>query len=406
LPNEGPAHESTERSADALLQMVRNGQVGAVYYGYGGGNRDLLARALYVLALTGRHDDATFTREYEGRDLLSPYALANLALAAEEGDHRRDALVVLALSRFHTDHGIHFESADTETLTAMLLATASTPSGYPSVARITSVLLDRSADGRASLYDPFSTADVIDAFARVADRFVVEGASPPTLALDATQLRVAEGAEASSRFVVPFAQIASGTHSLVARGTTDRPVYMALEARWAEPLTHVDDDARGRALTLHRVIETPAGAAIPNGSHVALGSLVRVRLFIHTEQSTPEWSAVRDPHPAGFEPVDAGLESSPTTEIQALVGMGPDDDVVDVRAMRALNSVAYVRSHEHAPHASTYQLTTLGPGLYELTYALRASTPGTFTAPPPSFESLRDADFVARGETITLTVDP
>lgn len=406
LPDEGAAHEATERAADALLQLVRSGQVGASYYGYGSGDRDLLARALYTLSLVDRRDDATFTREFDGRDLLSPYALANLALAAEEGDRRRDALVVLALGRFHTDHGIRFETASTATLAVLLMAAASTPAGHGSIARITSVLLDRSADGRASLYDPFATADVIDAFAQVADRFVVEDAPLPSLALDATRIDAAETSGVSARFAVPFASAVAGTHSLVARGTAERPVFMALEARWAEPLTPADDDARGRALTLHRVIETPAGAAIPSGSHVALGSLVRVRIFIHTESTTPEWTAVRDPHPAGFEPVDDGLESSPHTEIASLVGMGPDDDVIDVRAVRALNSVGYIRSHEHAPHASTYQLTTLGPGLYELTYALRASTPGTFVAPPASFESLRDPDFVARSNALTLTVDP
>lgn len=406
LPDEGPAHEVTERAGDALLQLVRSGQVGAAYYGYGAGDRDLLARALATLALVDRRDDATFTREFDGRDLLSPYALAHLALAAEDGDRRRDALVVLALGRFHTDHGVHFESADTATLAVLLQAAASTPAGHGSVARIASVLLDRAADGRASLSNPFATADVIDAFAHVADRFVVDGATPPSLALDATQLTAAETSGVSARFAVPFGSAASGTHSLVARGSSDRPVFMALEARWAEPLTEADDEARGRALTLHRVVETPAGTPIPNGAHVALGSLVRVRLFVHTEQTTPEWSAVRDPHPAGFEPVDESLDSNPSTEIAALVGMGPDDDVVDVRAQRALNSIAYIRSHEHAPHASTYQLTSLGAGLYELTYALRASTPGTFVAPPATFEALRDADFVARSRTLTLTVDP
>jgi uncharacterized protein YfaS (alpha-2-macroglobulin family) len=207
--------------------------------------------------------------------------------------------------------------------------------------------------------------------------------------------------------MMPFAELVSGgTHAFVARGTSDRPVYAAVEARWAEPLTTADDDARGSAVTLHRTIETPAGAAIPSGSHVPLGTLVRVRLFIHTEDSTPEWTAVRDPHPAGFEVVDTGLESSPRTEVASLVGMGPDDEAIDVRARRALNSVDYIRSHEHAPHASTYQLRTLVPGLYELTYALRASTPGTFVAPPASIEALRDADFVARSEALTLTVDP
>ncbi len=407
LPDEGAPHEATERAADALLQLVRTNQVGAAYYGSGPGDRDLLARALYVLSLADRRDDATFTREYGGRDLLTPYALANLALAAEDGDHRRDGLVVLALSRYRDERGVHFESASTSTLAALLLACASTPSGHSSIARIAGILLDRSADGRASLADPFTTADLIDTFARVAERFVVEGATTPTLALDGTAIRAAETAGPSARFAVPFeSAVADGTHALLARGTADRPVFVALEARWAEPLSEADERARGRALTLHRVLETPAGTPIPSGSHVPLGSLVRVRLFLHTEQATPDWAAVRDPHPAGLEPIDDGLESSPTTEIASLVGMGPDDDVVDVRATRALNSVAYVRSHEHAPHASTYQLTTLGPGLYELTYALRASTPGTFVAPPASFEALRDPDFVARSESLTLTVDP
>ncbi len=406
LPDEGPAHEATERAGDALLQLVRSGQVGANYYGYGQGDRDLLARALYALSLVDRRDDATFTREYEGRDLLSPLALAYLALATEEGDRRRDALVVLALGRFHTDHGITFESADTTTLAALLVAAASTPAGHASVARITGVLLDRAADGRASLSNPFATADVIDAFAHVADRFVVEDAEPPTLALDATRVSAAETSGVSARFAPAFASALGGAHSLVARGTSDRPVYMALEARWAEPLTEADERARGRALTLHRVLETPAGAPIASGAHVALGALVRVRIFIHTESTTPEWAAVRDPHPAGLEPVDDGLESSPSTEIASLVGMGPDDDVVDVRARRALDSIAYIRSHEHAPHASTYQLTALGAGLYELTYALRASTPGTFVAPPATFEALRDPDVVARSAALTLTVDP
>jgi len=406
LPDEGAAHEATERAGDALLQLVRSGQVGAAYYGYGAGDRDLLATALYTLSLVDRRDDATFAREFDGRDLLSPYALACLALAAEEGDRRRDALVVLALSRFHTEQGIHFDSADTATLAMLLRATVRTPVGHGAVAEITSVLLDRASDGRASLSDPFATAEVIAAFAEVAERFVVEDAEAPSLALDATRLSAAETAGVSARFQVPFESLVTGTHSLLARGSSDRPVYMAIDARWAEPLGAADDDARGRALTLHRVLETPGGAAIPSGSHVALGSLVRVRLFLHTEATTPEWSAVRDPHPAGFEPVDDGLESSPSTEIASLVGMGPDDDVIDVRAQRALNSVSYIRSHEHAPHASTYQLRALGAGLYELTYALRASTPGTFVAPPASFEALRDQSFVARSEAITLTVDP
>jgi uncharacterized protein YfaS (alpha-2-macroglobulin family) len=405
VPHDGAAAVVTDSAVDALGVLVRSGQVGASY-GYGGGDRDLLSLALRTLALAGHPDEATFTREFDGRELLSPYALANLALATEEGDRRRDALVTLAVSRFHTENGPRYPSTDTRTLAAMLVACANTPAGHGEVADLSGELLRRAADGTASLSDPFATADVIDAFARVADRFTPDAAEAPALALDATRLSPAETAGVSARFAIPFADVVSGPRSLVARGVANHPVFLALDARWAEPLGPADDDARGHGIALHRVYETPAGAPIAPGAHVALGSLVRVRLYLHLEGSAPEWTAVRDPHPAGFEPVDTGLAATPQTEISSLVGMGPDDEVVDVRARRAMQTASFIRSHEHAPHASTYQLTNIGPGMWELTYAMRAATPGTYTAPPASVEALRDPAFVARSTAITLTVDP
>jgi hypothetical protein len=191
LPADGPAWDATASAADALLGLVRSGQVGASY-GYGAGDRDLLALCLHALALAEVHDEATFAREFAGRDLLSPYALAHLAMATDDGDRRRDALVVLALGRFHRDGGPRFESADTSTLAALLVAAAGTPAGHGSISRITSVLLDRSADGRESLSNPFATAEVIDAFARVVDRFVVADAEPPSLVLDGRALSSSE----------------------------------------------------------------------------------------------------------------------------------------------------------------------------------------------------------------------
>jgi uncharacterized protein YfaS (alpha-2-macroglobulin family) len=410
LEREGAVHTRTVLGADALGLMVQRGQIGTSY-GYGASNRDLLALALHTLSEIDHRDEAVITREFDGREFLSPYALAHLALAMDEGDRRRDALVTLALTRFTgppgaSEHGPGFASADTHTLAALVVAAAETSAGRRALSDLTGILLERCSDGRASLADPFATADAIDALARVAERFTVEGTSTPVLALDGTRLEARASSDTVALFDVPFASLASGDHRLLARGSADRPVYLALDARWAEPLGPTDDDARGRAATLHRVFETPSGSPIPTGSHVALGSLVRVRLFLHTESTTPEWTAVRDPHAAGFEPVDGGLDTSPSAEIAALVGMSPDDDVYDVRAVRAMNTLGYVRSHAHTANASTFQLRAMGPGLYELTYALRASTPGTYTVGPASIEALREVDFVARSEAATFTVDP
>lgn len=410
LPNEGAPHTRTLIGADALALMVQRGSIGTSY-GYGASNRDLLALALHTLSEIDHSDDAVITREFDGREFLSPYALAHLSLAMDDGDRRREALVTLALTRFTgppgaRERGPGFATADTHTLSALVIAAAQTAAGRRALPEITGILLQRCSDGRASLADPFATADAIDALARVAERFAVEGTSTPVLAVDGTRLDPSASSDTVALFTVPFASLASGDHRLLARGSADRPVYLAIDARWAEPLGPADDDARGRAATLHRVFETPAGSPIPTGSHVALGSLVRVRLYLHTESTTPEWTAVRDPHAAGFEPVDGGLDTTPSAEIAALVGMSPDDDVYDVRAVRAMNTLAYVRTHAHTPNASTFQLRAVGPGLYELTYALRAATPGTFTVAPASIEALRDADFVARSEAATFTVDP
>ena len=45
-------------------------------------------------------------------------------------------------------------------------------------------------------------------------------------------------------------------------------------------------------------------------------------------------------------------------------------------------------------------------GLREFTYALRATTVGTFTVPPASLETVYQPTQTARSTTVTLVVDP
>jgi hypothetical protein len=154
------------------------------------------------------------------------------------------------------------------------------------------------------------------------------------------------------------------------------------------------------------VLETEAGTPIAEGAHIPIGSLVRVRLFVHSEHGVESALAVRDPHAAGLEPIDAGHRTSPAQALAALLGMSPSDEVTDARGALAMRTSSYVQHVEHDVHASTYYLSRLSPSLSELTYGVRATTAGTFTLPPAELASERNPTLVARSAMATVVVDP
>ena len=197
-----------------------------------------------------------------------------------------------------------------------------------------------------------------------------------------------------------------GSHQLLARGAgAEDPIFVALDARWAVPIAETDDVARGRAVALHRVLETAAGTPIEAGARIPLGTMIRVRLFVHVEEGSPERIAVRDPLGAGFESVDAGLRTTPHASLMALLGASPDDDATDSRGFHAMRTLSHVEHRRFDVHATTFYLSSLPPGLHELTYAVRATTPGEFVVPPASIEALRDESFVGRSSALRVAVE-
>jgi uncharacterized protein YfaS (alpha-2-macroglobulin family) len=154
------------------------------------------------------------------------------------------------------------------------------------------------------------------------------------------------------------------------------------------------------------VLEDATGRPLGEDPHVKLGELVRVRLFLYAEHETPPYLAVRDPLAGGLEPIDAAHETSPEGSLRALLGMGPDDEEVDVRGLYAWRSMLSITHRAFLPAQAVFDLQESQSGLHELTYGARATTVGTFVLPPAEVVALYAPGFVARSTAATVTVDP
>jgi uncharacterized protein YfaS (alpha-2-macroglobulin family) len=197
---------------------------------------------------------------------------------------------------------------------------------------------------------------------------------------------------------------AHGRHTLHVEVTGT--AYFAISARWTVPLGSDDETPRGEAAALHRVLEDATGKPLGPDAHVRLGDLVRVRLFLFSEQEAPPFLAVRDRLAGGPEPIDADHETSPRESLWALLGMGPDDDAVDARGHHAARTLDLISHRAFLPTQAAFYLERGGTGLHEVTYGARATTPGTFVLPPAELEALYAPRFVARSASTTITVDP
>ncbi|GAB4210879.1 MAG: hypothetical protein OHK0013_32030 [Sandaracinaceae bacterium] len=395
-----------ELAIERVVRLVRDGEL--QYYGREA--MDDQALALRVLALVGRTDTAARDAAFARRQFASPFELAQVAATYEREDPRRHTLALEAARRIleprAQDPGY---VGDVRALAAACEAAASVSSARQSMRALLGRMLD--AESTASPYDLAwvlrAQAAVAEGLARAGRAGALEGDPGLTLTLDGRPLTAAgPAAEGATRLELPFSELVAGACALEVRGAEGAPVFLSLDGEWAQPLTEAETAARGRGIALHRVLETENGVRLPPGARVAVGSLLRVRLFLYSETGIESALAVRDPHAAGLEPVDGGHRTSAQGALAALLGMSPSDEVTDARGALAMRTASYVRHVEHDVHASTYYLTRLGSSLAELTYGVRATTPGTFTVPPAEVVSERHPELVARSAATTLVVEP
>ena len=392
-----------ERAVGFLGQLVR----GSVYIDDRG--HDDLAFALRVLAEAGPRDDERNKALFDQRDQLSPFGLAQLALAMDAADRRRDTLaldgarrVLAPVAEERLYPGVlRWYDGSARMLGAVLEAALATEAANPQAAALASKLLTARASGEGAWWSKHETSHALAALAAYAATLSDGDPIAPRIFLDGVPL--GPGAEDASVawFAVPSL---GGTHTL--RIQVQGSAFFALSGRWVVPLGPDDTVARGDDAALHRVLEDATGKPLGPDAHVHLGDLVRVRLFVYSEHGTPPYLALRDRLAGGLEPIDAAHETSPRESLWALLGMGPDDDAVDVRGHHASRSLGDIAQRSFHTDDAVFYLPRLPAGLREYTYGVRATAAGTFVLPPAELTALYAPRFSARSAVSTITVDP
>jgi uncharacterized protein YfaS (alpha-2-macroglobulin family) len=396
-----------ELAIERLVALVRDGEL--QYYG-----RDAMddqAMALRILASVDRPNETMREAAFARRQFASPIELAHLAMAYGRGDTQRATLALEAARRILEPRPADpTYVGDARAIALACEAASSVGSARGSMRALLSRLLqaEPAAAGLELAWILRAEASVAEGLARSGEGGLFGPPATYSILLDGSPLETMSvgSASATRSREIPFEQIARGTHTLAARAPEGAPVFLALDGEWALPLGEPEAVARGAGITLHRVLETEAGAPLADGAHIPLGSLVRIRLFVHTEHGVESPLAVRDPHAAGLEPIDGGHRTAPARALAALLGMSPSDDVADARGVLAMRTSNYVQHVAHDVHASTFYLSMISPSLSELTYGVRATTVGTFSVPPAELASERNPALVARSAMTTLVVDP
>ena len=399
-------HAAADRARDHLAEVVR----GAGFVDRGEGGRDDLAFALRVLAEAGAPDADRVKALFDQRELLSPYGLAELALAMDPSDARRDTLVLEAAERVlatraderTTPHVLRWYDSGARTLGAVLEAAASADLAAVDAGAGASRLLATRA-GDASWWTTHETSHALAALAAYAATVRAEAPIAPRVRVDGVPIAPAEQDQDSAFYHLPAALPSGASHELALE--VEGTAWFALAGSWMVPLGAADEVARGERATLHRVLEDATGKPLGRDARVKLGDLVRVRLFLYTEEAPP-YLAVRDRLAGGLEPLDASHETSPRAALHALLGMGPDDDVLDARGHWAERSLDALSHRAFLPTEAAFYLAEGQSGLRELTYGARATAVGTFVLPPAELEALYSPGFTARSAAATITVEP
>lgn len=403
------AEAEPERAVEALIPLVN----GASFHdAYGEGGLDRLAYALRVLAEAGQPQGGRATAIYEQRERLSPFGTAQLALALGDDDPRTDTLVLAASRQVLADRDdeardpsqLRWVERSARTFGAVLEAASRFEVGHDRAGELAGhLLVVRGGRPGHPWTSSLETARALLGLAAYARRWAWVDGEAPSVSLDGQALPAITRSAASASYRVDVAQL-RGAHTLRVTGGDEGAVFFSLDGRWAVPLTEADETPRGRRTAIHRVFETQDGRPIEDGATVPLGALIRVRLFVYTEGAGPDVAGIFDPLPAGFEAVDADLETTPRASLAALLGMGPDDDVVDARAHHAMRSLGHLAHRAFTSEGASFYFDQAPAGLQEYTYAVRASSVGEFTVPPAQIEALYDRGFVARSQVHVLRV--
>ncbi|MET0283789.1 MAG: alpha-2-macroglobulin family protein [Polyangiales bacterium] len=359
---------------------------------------------VYALARTGTLELGYANKLFEQRGQLSLLGRIELAHALTRLDARPQAQTVLdelgSHVRVATDRA-HLESSRwtgafdsdvraTGELLEMLLDHAPEHVLVPKLARWLSA-----ARGRDGGY--VNTQESAWAVMSLADYLTKREAVPPalkaTVKLGAKQLGTfaLSGHRASARTSLAMNELPRTGAPLVFGAEGRGTLYYGVQLEYAPlelPRAPVE-----RGFFVERTFERLDPLALARGEtkgepgeRAKLHDYVRVTLRIAVP-SAREFVMIEDALPAGLEPVDGGLSSEFSAASRALKQRDPEDH------------------RELREQGARIAINDLPPGLYRYSYLARATTPGTFVAPPARVEEMYHPDTQGLTAATTFTVE-
>ena len=197
------------------------------------------------------------------------------------------------------------------------------------------------------------------------------------------------------RFDLPMADlIAAGDTDLVLSKDGTGRLYYRIGLRYAPDDLQLDPLDRGFVVSrTYEAVEDPDDVWRDDDGtwHVVAGALVRVKLNVVVESQRTHVALI-DPLPAGFEALNPDLAVTQSLPVEGDEGLwccwGPWYEHQQLRDDRA--------------EAFT---TWLGAGTYSYTYVARATTPGSFIAPPTRAEEMYAPETFGRAGTDRVIIE-
>ena len=147
-------------------------------------------------------------------------------------------------------------------------------------------------------------------------------------------------------------------------------LFYMLESRYLRALSAADLEPHAQGFSLYRRYERLDGT--PLADSLPAGEVVRVRLVLRVPEART-WVALDDPLPAGMEPINLAF---------ATTGSHTAMDGRRYGRRGLLDGRWYFYHAELRDDRVLHFADSLPTGTYELAYLTRATTVGTFTAPP------------------------
>ncbi len=208
---------------------------------------------------------------------------------------------------------------------------------------------------------------------------------------------------------VPTAQlIAAGSGGLTIQKDGVGRLYYRIGLRTAPSDLQLDPLDRGFVVArTYEAVDDPDDVVLDSAGvwHVKAGARVRVRLTLVAESQRAHVALV-DPLPAGLEILNPALAVTGDVPADVSGVGGPVPYSVDDSCCGDWWWYGTWFDHQNLRDDRAEAFSAfLGAGTYDYSYVARATTPGTFVAPPPRAEEIYAPETFGRGGTDTVVVD-